>query len=72
VFLEVEPEPLVQEIGGSEYRQVSSYFIDDLRIIIETEKIDLAEDASVTQYPSEQTSIQCSYSAESKWELTEN
>jgi hypothetical protein len=72
VFLEIETEPLVQEIGNSEYRQVSSYYIDDLRILIETEKIDPEEEISTTQYPLEKTSIECSYSAASKWKLIEN
>ena len=72
VFLEIETEPLVQEVGNSEYRQVSSYYIDDLRVLIETEKMDSGEDVSPTQYPLERTSIQCSYSAASKWELFEN
>jgi len=72
VFLEIETEPLVQEVGNSEYRQVSSYYIDDLRVLIETEKIDPDEEVGATQYPSEKTSIQCSYSAASKWKLIEN
>jgi hypothetical protein len=72
VFLEIETEPLVQEIGNSEYRQVSSYYINDLRVLIETEKIDPDEDVSTAQYPLEKTSIECSNSAASKWELIEN
>ena len=72
VFLEIETEPLVQEVGNSEYRQVSSYYVDDLRVLIETRKIDPNEGANATQYPLEKTSIQCSYSAASKWELIEN
>ncbi len=72
VFLEIETEPLVQEIGNSEYRQVSSYYINDLRVLIETEKIDPDEEVGATQYPLEKTSIQCSYSAASKWKLIEN
>jgi hypothetical protein len=71
VFLEIESEPLVEEIGASGYRQVSAYYIDDMRVMIESEKLDSAEDASATQYPPEKTSIQCSYSADSKWKLTE-
>jgi hypothetical protein len=51
VFLEIEDEPLVQEIGNSEYRQVSSYYINDLRVLIETEKIDPDEDVSAAQHP---------------------
>ena len=71
VFLEIEDEPVVQEIGNSEYRQVSSYYIDDLRVLIETRKIDPDEDVSAAQHPLERTSIECSDSATSKWELIE-
>lgn len=72
VFLEIESEPLVQEVGNSEYRQVSSYYIDDLRLLIEAKKIDPDEEVSAAQYPLQKTSIQCSYSADSRWKLTEN
>lgn len=72
VFLEIETEPLVQEIGNSETRQVSSYYIDDLRLLIETEKIDPDEDVSTAQHPLVSKSIECSNSADSKWELIEN
>lgn len=71
VFLEIEAEPLIEEVGGSGYRQVSSYFIDDKRVIMETEKIDSNQGANVTQYPQEKTSIQCLNSATSKWKLIE-
>ncbi len=72
VFLEIEDEPLIKEVGGSGYRQVSSYYINDERVIMETEKIDSNEGASATQYPQEKTSIQCLNSAASKWKLIEN
>lgn len=72
VFLEIESEPLVQEVGNSEYRQVSSYYIDDLRLLIEAKKMDPDEEVSAAQYPLETTSIQCSYSADSRWKLIEN
>jgi hypothetical protein len=72
VFLEIETEPLIQQIGGSGYRQVSSYYIDDLRLIVESEMIDSNEETSSTQLSPMKTSISCSYSAASKWELIEN
>jgi hypothetical protein len=71
VFLEVETEPLVTEVGGSDYRLVSSYHIENDRVMMETEKIDPVGDSNVTQYPMQQTSIQCHYSAASRWELIE-
>ena len=71
VFLEVETEPLITEVGGSDYRLVSSYHIDNDRVVMETEKIDPAVNSNVTQNPVQQTSIQCRYSADSNWELIE-
>jgi len=71
VFLELESEPLIKEVGGSGFRQVSSYHIDDERLMIETEKIDFVEGSNTAKYPVEKTSIQCLYSDTSKWELIE-
>jgi hypothetical protein len=71
VFLEVETEPLIREVGGSGYRQVSSYHIDNERVMMETEKVAPAGDSNPTQYPVEKTAVQCLYSAASKWELIE-
>jgi hypothetical protein len=71
VFLEVESEPLIREVGGSGYRQVSSYHIDNHRLMIETEKVDFVEGSDTGKYPVEKTSIQCLYSDTSKWELIE-
>lgn len=69
VFLEVEAEPLIREVGGSGYRQVSSYHIDNDRLMMEMEKIDPAGSSNVTQFPVEKTAVQCLYSEASKWEL---
>ena len=71
VFLEVESEPLITEVGGSDYRLVSSYQIDNDRVMMETEKIDPEADSNATRSPVEQTSIKCQYSAASQWELIE-
>lgn len=71
VFLEVETEPLITEVGGSEYRLVSSYHIENDRVIMETEKIDPEANSTATRSPVEQSSIQCQYSAASQWELIE-
>jgi hypothetical protein len=71
VFLEVEAEPLIREVGASGYRQVSSYHIDDDRLVMETEKIDPVGSSNVTQYPVEKTAVQCLYTEASKWELIE-
>jgi hypothetical protein len=71
VFLEVETEPLITEVGGSDYRLVSSYHIDNDRVMMETEQIDPAADSVATQNPVQQTAIQCRYSTASKWELIE-
>lgn len=71
IFLEVETEPLITEVGASGYRQVSSYYIDNDLLVMETEKVDPVEDSNVTRYPPEQSSIQCRYSTASGWELIE-
>jgi len=72
VFLEVETEPLITEVGGSDYRLVSSYHIENDRVMMETEKIDPEANSNATRSPVEQTSIQCQYSAASQWELIED
>ena len=71
VFLEIDIEPLTREVGGSGYRQVSSYQINNDRILMETEKVDSTVGADATQYPVEEKAIQCRYSAASEWELFE-
>jgi hypothetical protein len=71
VFLEVEAEPLIREVGGSGFRQVSSYHIDNERVMMETEKVAPAGDSNPIQYPVEKSAVQCLYSASSKWELIE-
>jgi len=71
VFLEVEPEPLITEVGGSEYRLVSSYHIENNRVMMETEKINPEAGSGAIRSPVEQTSIQCQYSTASQWELIE-
>jgi len=71
VFLEVETEPLIREVGGSGYRQVSSYHIDNERVMMETEQVAPAGESNPTQYPVEKTAYQCLYSSASRWELIE-
>ena len=71
VFLEVETEPLTSAVGRSGFRQVSSYHIDNNKVMMETEKISSTEDSNDAQYPLENTAMQCRYSASSKWELFE-
>ena len=71
VFFEIESEPLIREVGGSGYRQVSSYHLDNDRLLIETEKVDYVEGSNAGKYPVEKTSIECRYSDAAKWELFE-
>lgn len=40
VFLELDGEPLILEVGSSRSRQVTSYFIDDRRLLMETRPLD--------------------------------
>lgn len=71
VFHEIEPEPLVKEVGRSGFRQVSTYHIDDKLLMMETEKFALAEDSPSSKYAVEESTIQCRYSDKSDWELFE-
>ena len=71
VFLEIETEPLVTEVGRSGFRQVSSYHIEKDQLMMETEKIDLFDSSNEVQYPVKKSAIQCRYSNASDWELFE-
>jgi len=71
VFLEIEAEPLVTEVGRSGFRQVSSYHIEKDQLMMETEKIDPFDSSTDAQYPVKKSAIQCRYSTTSDWELFE-
>ncbi len=71
VFLEIEAEPLVTEVGRSGFRQVSSYHIEKDQLMMETEKIDPFDRSTDAQYPVKKSAIQCRYSGASDWELFE-
>lgn len=71
VFHEIEPEPLVTEIGRSGFRQVSTYHIDDKLLMMETEKFALVGDSPSTRFNVEEATIFCRYSNASDWELIE-
>lgn len=71
VFHEIEPEPLVTEIGRSGFRQVSTYHIDDKLLMMETEKFALVADSPSAQFNVEEATILCRYSDASDWELIE-
>ncbi|MDH3631965.1 MAG: hypothetical protein OER98_12670 [Gammaproteobacteria bacterium] len=71
VFLEIETEPLVTEVGRSGFRQVSSYHIEKDQLMMETEKIDPFDSSTDAQYPVKKSAILCRYSGASDWELFE-
>lgn len=71
VFLEIEAEPLVTEVGRSGFRQVSSYHIEKDQLMMETESIDSFERSTDAQNPVKKSAIQCRYSGASDWELFE-
>jgi hypothetical protein len=71
VFLEIEAEPLVTEVGRSGFRQVSSYHIEKDQLMMETEKIDPFDNSTDAQFPVKKSAIQCRYSGASDWELFE-
>jgi hypothetical protein len=71
VFLEIEAEPLVTEVGRSGFRQVSSYHIEKNQLMMETEKNDPFDSSNDAQYPVKKSAILCRYSNASDWELFE-
>ena len=71
VFHEIEPEPLVTEVGRSGFRQVSTYHIDDKLLMMETEKFALVADSPSAQFDVKEATILCRYSDASDWELIE-
>jgi len=71
VFLEIEAEPLITEVGRSGFRQVSSYHIEKDQLVMETEKIDPFDSSNDVQYLVKKSAIQCRYSNASDWELFE-
>jgi len=71
VFLEIENDPLIREIGDSRSRQVTSYHIDKQRLLLEIQPFDTDGETPTAQSPPVQASIQCRYTAESKWKLDE-
>lgn len=68
VFLELESEPLIMEVGGSRSRQVTSYHIDNRRLLMETQSFDPAESATSPG----QATVECRSGTESHWQLYEN
>ena len=71
VFHEIEPEPLVTEVGRSGFRQVSTYHISDKLLLMETEKFALVADSPSARFDVEEATILCRYSDASDWELIE-
>jgi hypothetical protein len=71
VFLDIETEPLITEVGSSRYRQVSSYHIDNKRVMLEIEKFNAPAGTDTDQIEPGKTSIECRNSTASQWELIE-
>ena len=71
VFIEVESEPLVSEVGGSDYRLVNTYHIENRRVVMETETIGAALGSGAEQNLTQQTTIQCMDTAGYGWQLKE-
>ena len=70
VFIEVEEEPLLREIGGSGSRQVAGYYIDDNRLTIEAEPSE-ADGGGTPSGEPVTTTILCRADAADRWELFE-
>jgi hypothetical protein len=67
VFLELESEPLIMEVGDSLSRQVTTYHIDNRRLVMETQSLDTAETTAAPR----DASVGCRSGVESNWELYE-
>ncbi len=68
VFLELESEPLIMEVGDSLSRQVTAYHIDNHRLVMETQALDSATTSTAPR----DASVGCRSGAKSNWELYEN
>ncbi len=67
VFLEIESEPLILEVGDSRSRQVTDYHVDNRRLLMETQRFDKDAPAALLQ----PVSIGCRSDTGSNWELYE-
>ncbi|TNF86096.1 MAG: hypothetical protein JSU67_06960 [Gammaproteobacteria bacterium] len=72
VFLEIESEPLIMEVGSSRSRQVTSYHVDNRRLVMETQPYDAADNTAGSGASHKDVTIQCRSGGGSKWELFEN
>ncbi len=72
VFVDTQNEPLIIEVGDSRSRQVISYFIDQGRVLLETQSVLAAEGSAAAQSGAEDVSIRCRNAPSSGWELYEN
>jgi hypothetical protein len=71
VFIDVEDEPLTREIGNSGSRQVAGYYIENKRLVIESEPIEIGDDGVTPGASTTKTTIRCRYGTANRWELFE-
>lgn len=70
VFIDIQSEPLLIEVGDSQSRQVISYFIEQDRVLLETQSIETPEEsATAPQSGPEDVSIHCRSDSGSGWQL---
>ncbi len=67
VFLELDGEPLIREVGDSRSRQVTAYHIEDRRLLLETLPMTDTGNPPATGA----AAIQCRPASDSSWELFE-
>lgn len=72
VFVDTQSEPLIIEVGDSRSRQVISYFIDQGRVLLETQSVLAPEGSAATQSVAEDVSIRCRNAPSAGWELYSN
>lgn len=71
VFVDTEDEPLTRQVGDSRSRQVTGYYVDDNRLLLESEPVEPAADGTASAQPAATTAIRCGYDAAARWELIE-
>jgi len=69
VFLELENEPLIEEVGDSQSRQVTSWHIDTRGLVLEIQPLAGSESSASDQASTEFVFYQCRLNESSKWIL---
>lgn len=69
VFLELENEPLIEEVGDSRFRQVTAWHIENRRLALEIQPFAAAENGAADRATTELEYYRCNLNESSKWIL---